>query len=78
MTVAAMRKELCKVYDTDRWFNRVVKMPDNQVTAIYYSFLKRGKFNNPSSFKKRKSTRTAEKYHQMTIFEYLMENGDER
>ena len=74
MTVAGMRRELCKVYNTDRWFNRVVKMPDNQVTAIYYSFLKRGKFNNPPS-SRRKAKK--EEYHQMTIFEYMMSKGDE-
>lgn len=69
MTIASMRKAISRVYNSPRWFNRVAKMPDNQVIAIYYSFLEQGRFNrvDPKAISKEP--------HQITIFEYLNEMG---
>ena len=64
MTVSQMRNRLGDVYTAKTWQNRVKRMPDNQVIAVYYSFLERGKFDIP---KKKKQ----EEFHQITLEEYL-------
>lgn len=40
-----MRDEISNVYDTKSWRNKVDEMYDDQVIAIYYSFLRTGKIN---------------------------------
>ena len=66
MRIASMRKAIANVYNSPRWSNRVARMPDNQVIAIYYRFLEQGRFErvDPKSV-------SEEKNHQITIFEYL-------
>ena len=39
MSIEQMKSEICKAY---RWKNKVNKMSDKQVTAIYLSLKKRG------------------------------------
>lgn len=44
MTVERMRAAILKVYPNVTWKEKVFRMHDNQVIAIYYNFLERGKF----------------------------------
>lgn len=44
MTVREMRREISKVYPGECWKNRVSKMPEDQVIAVYFSFLETGRF----------------------------------
>lgn len=63
MTVLQMKNQISKVYDGQKWKDRVQRMSDNQVIAVYNSFLSSGKMNQ-------KSTRLpGERFHQMTLFE---------
>lgn len=39
MSANAMRKEIAKLYKGDKWQERVAKMPDKQVLAIYQKYL---------------------------------------
>ena len=70
MTVRFMRKEISKVYNNKTWANRVAMMPDNQVIAIYFSFLEQGRFERVDP-----KVVSEEKNHQITIFEYLQSIG---
>ena len=64
MTISQMRTQVANAYDSFRWRDKVARMSDGQVTAIYFSFLKNGKFE------KKKTTKIpGEKIHQMTLFE---------
>ena len=42
-----MRKKIREVYNSVKWNCRVDHMPDNQVYAIYHSFLEKGRFDRP-------------------------------
>ena len=44
--VEEMRSDISKVYLNSSWKKKVARMPDNQVMAIYYSFLEKGKFGH--------------------------------
>lgn len=44
MEVSQMRAKIIKVYPGERWRNKVSKMSDDQVIAIYHRFLYSGKF----------------------------------
>jgi hypothetical protein len=44
MNIEMMKKEILKVYSGPKWVAKMKKMPDNQVIAIYYHFLKAGRF----------------------------------
>lgn len=68
MTINEMRKEISKVYTNDTWRNRVHFMPDRQVAAIYYNFLRTDKFNRAKEERKKKRK---ERNHQMTLGEYF-------
>ena len=71
MTVVQMKKHISDVYDNWRWRDKVRRMSDAQVIAIYHSFLQKGKF------KKTKSTRLpGERFHQVTLFECGMEQEE--
>lgn len=48
-TVAEMRVAVSKVYPGKAWKTKVAKMPDAQITAIYFNFLKDGRFDKPRS-----------------------------
>lgn len=46
MTVDQMRQFVRNVYPTDGWWNKVAKMSDNQIIAIYSKWLESGKFKD--------------------------------
>lgn len=43
MTNDQMREKVAAAYDGDKWKQKVRRMPDDQIVAIYYRFLKSGK-----------------------------------
>ena len=45
MTPIQMRTAIASVYKGRKWKRKVDNMTDNQVTAIYLDFLKKGKFD---------------------------------
>lgn len=44
MKIESMRSEIGKVYSGAGWAKKVKRMPDAQVLAVYYSFLKNDRF----------------------------------
>lgn len=67
MEIGTMKSAIMSVYPGSRaWQERVIRMPDRQVIAIYNDFMKRGRFE--------KNNKNSSSYHQMTIFEYMTEN----
>lgn len=54
MTVDQMRDAIAEVYGGNKWKKKVSKMDDNQVIAVYYSFLNSGKFDEKPSKKQPK------------------------
>ncbi|MBR6289204.1 MAG: hypothetical protein IKR19_07715 [Acholeplasmatales bacterium] len=61
MTIDEMRFLISQEYNTVTWKEKVKRMPDNQVVAIYYSFQNRKKNSHPNtkplfSTSKKKST----------------------
>lgn len=45
MTVHEMRREISEVYPGEGWKNKVSKMPEDQVMAVYFNFLEKGRFS---------------------------------
>lgn len=43
--INAMRLAILRAYDGPNWERKVRNMADNQVIAVYYSFLNSGKLN---------------------------------
>lgn len=43
MSVEQMRAYVIKVYDNKTWRDKVARMRDGQIIAIYNSFLEKGK-----------------------------------
>lgn len=39
MSVDLMRDAILKVYDGQKWKDKVARMSDNQIIAVYYKFL---------------------------------------
>ncbi len=39
MSVCQMREYVRNAYQGDKWKNRVAKMPDNQIIAIYFRLI---------------------------------------
>lgn len=84
MKVEQMRNEIAKVYEGVKWKNKVKEMPDNQVIAVYHSFLKNDVFN--LSQKERTPTNIMimprnlgrkEAYEQMSLFNMWWKVGGE-
>lgn len=48
MSVQQMRAAIYDVYPGRKWKIKVQNMPDDQVVAVYYSFLEKGKFKEGS------------------------------
>lgn len=48
-SVDYMREDISKVYNSPVWRERVKRMPDRQVIAIYHSFCETGRFNKPAN-----------------------------
>lgn len=44
--ISKMREKISEVYSSDNWQKRVRSMPNDQVIAIYYKFLKKGKIKD--------------------------------
>ena len=79
MTNSQMRLEVAAMYDSTTWHQRVSKMPDNQIYAIYHSKLRRDErlkkerdLNNNEFFHRLVNDKDKD-YHQIDIWEYLME-----
>ena len=53
MTIEQMTSEILKVYPGDAWKYKVARMHDNQIIAVYYNFLSKGKFDKPKKLTKR-------------------------
>lgn len=72
MTVDYMRDQIRTMYTTKTWSDRVDRMRDQQVVAIYRSWIERiakaKKKEINDIFVNNRSS-----YHQMTISEYLAE-----
>lgn len=47
MTTNEKRAAIARVYSSESWQEKVAKMSDNQVIAIYRKFLADGKFDEP-------------------------------
>lgn len=67
-----MRYKLCKAprYDTPKWHNKVMQMKPAQVIAIFKKFEKDGLFDE----KRPKLNKNIE-YRQMSIFDFMDDNG---
>lgn len=55
MSVQQMRAAIYEVYPGRRWKIKVQNMPDDQVIAVYYSFLAKGKFDQKPAAKEPKT-----------------------
>ena len=53
MEVYQMREKIADAYPYDKWKDKVAKMYDNQVIAIYYNFLETGVFEKKVDLKKK-------------------------
>lgn len=49
MTVEQMRDKIAEVYGSFKWKDRVARMYDDQVIAVYYNFVERGMFEKKSA-----------------------------
>lgn len=45
MTIQEMRKSISKLYPGQKWKDKVENMKDQQVFAIYYSYVHKGNLN---------------------------------
>lgn len=75
--VGSMRAAISKVYRGPAWRRKVSWMSDNQIIAVYYSFLEKGKFDDVKRMKecsnasKKERSSTCEDVHQITFDELL-------
>lgn len=75
MTIDWMKEAIGRVYDSAGWKERVRRMPDYQVVAIYKNFQRRDAFKKAET-RRRRNERENKKYHQITIGEYLEQKGE--
>lgn len=76
-SVEQMRERIAKAYGGDIWQDKVKKMPEQQVIAIYLKMLR----DNPKLLEKDRSDDKQPKtigYHQMSIFDYVSERRLEK
>lgn len=69
MTVEQMRNQISEIYSGFTWKDRVEKMPDDQVIAIWHTFQERGTFDKPSAAKSVDGRRVK----QLSVFDILKE-----
>lgn len=69
VTVDYMRSAISDVYPSREWRERVDRMPNDQIIAIYYDFLKYGRFEKGPA--KKPAPKTDVKYEQLTIFDFM-------
>lgn len=65
MKIETMRSEISKVYSGTGWAKKVKRMPDSQVLAIYYNFLKNDRFKK----KKEKPKSSGKEHVQLCLFD---------
>ena len=70
MTVDQMRSMISKVYPNDDWYRRVKFMPEVQVMAVYYSFLRNGKFDKSVPIPKKEDDK--EEWEQMHLSDFII------
>ena len=72
MNIDAMRMAIMHApkYDSKGWHDKVTRMSDNQVIAVYRQFQRRDLFKKPKAEKKKKEE---PQYHQITLFEYWLD-----
>ena len=83
MTNAQMRLEVASMYDSTTWHQRVSKMPENQIYAIFRYKQERDEKRkkerdlNNNEFYHRLVNDNETEYHQIDIWEFLMEKANE-
>lgn len=65
-----------KYKDSEKWKDRVMRMPDNQVHAIYKQFQKVDYKKIEKEMKAQKKDN--ENYHQVDIFEYMEDKKNDQ
>lgn len=84
MTVQQMRSAILKVYNTASWKKKVADMYDDQIIAVYHTFLKRGLIGKVVKNERpvitaiiessdREGTYEPHKSQQLTIFDFIKE-----
>lgn len=68
MTVICMREELSKVYPYPKWQQKVARMHESQVVAVYKNLAKRNELFT------HKPKENEPRVHQITIWEMMKEN----
>lgn len=63
LSIAEMRKKIAKAYPSAKWQDRVYRMPERQVYAVYFSLRDSGRLE-PKKQKK-------PKYEQITMYDYF-------
>lgn len=46
LAISQMREKIAEVYSSDQWKQRVKRMPNDQVIAIYYRMLQDGRIKD--------------------------------
>lgn len=69
MQMADIRRKVSALYDAVSWKDRVSRMPDRQVFAIYQSAKKSGKLDRKKPREDRREVKP--QYYQYTIFDIL-------
>ena len=63
MKIEVMRREISNVYSGEKWKKRVKNMPENQVLAVYNSFVRTNRFEKQKEIEKKKEP----EYKQLTF-----------
>lgn len=69
MMYVTMHEYVRNYYPSEGWKNKVDRMPQEQVIAIYHSFIHREKAQK--KFEKIEKEEYNPQYHQINIFEYM-------
>ena len=74
MTNQEMRNAISDAYEGRSWKAKVACMHDDQVIAIYYSFLERGEFNKPKN--KPVDKKAPNIVQQLSVFDFVKEDKE--
>jgi hypothetical protein len=74
MTTQEMRNAISDAYDGKRWKAKVACMYDDQVIAVYHSFLERGVFDKPKNQPVDK--KAPDIVRQLSIFDFVKEDKE--
>ena len=69
MDIQFMRAEIGKVYNNNKWRNKVSSMPARQVIAIYKRMWETGQIEYAAQRRAREAEE--QKFHQITLEEYF-------